>query len=99
MDGYQMWIMEYRNGRGYMVEPIELKFKEVPEGYLAPEPTLRIDGDMARDLIPELKKAVAGLNWFEDKEDYEASKRIENAMQAHIDSLKLVVDRTLIPLR
>jgi hypothetical protein len=93
-NGYQAWVIEHRNGRSYIAEPVELKFKELSERHLLPEPTLRVEGIFAKEFIPQLKKALAGFNTWE-KDEYEVSARIEKAMQAHIDSLKLVVDRAL----
>lgn len=95
-DGYQAWVIEYKNGKTYIAEPIELKFVEHPEAIRFPEPTLRIGGVFADEFLKEAKKALAGFTPFDDKEEYENAKRVEKAMQAHIDSLKLVIDRTLI---
>lgn len=94
-DGYQAWILDYRNGQTYIAKPVKLEFEPHPEGHILPEPTLQIRADIARELIPQLKKSLAGFTWFDDKEDYEVAKRVEKAMQAHIDSLKLVVDRVV----
>ena len=95
-DGHQMWIIEYRNGKTYIAKPFEIEFVELPERCGLPEPTLKIQGPLARELLLQIRKAVAGYHQLDDKEDYENSKRVEKAMQAHIDSLKLVVDRTII---
>ena len=94
-NGLQMWIMEDRGDRCFMAQPTEIVFKEVSPSALLPQATFSIRNDLAHDLIPELKKALAGYTFFDDKEDLEASKRLEKAMQAHIDSLKMIVDRTV----
>lgn len=91
-DGYQAWILEYRNGKSYVVKPMEMIFKELPDGNLLPEPSIKISGPLAMTIIPELKKALAGFDWL-NKDEYDQSKRVEKAMQEHINSLKVVVDR------
>lgn len=91
-DGYQAWIIEHRNNRSYIAKPVEFEFVELPEGALYPDPTLKLSGPLAREFMSAAKKALAGFTVW-DKEDYEASARIEKAMQAHIDSLKMVVER------
>lgn len=93
-DGYQAWLLDYRNGRSYIAKPIDLTFEELPEGLMLPEPTLKMNGPFAEEFLLEARKAIAGFNTW-DKENYEVSARIEKAMQAHIDSLKLVVERAL----
>jgi hypothetical protein len=95
-DGYQAWIIEHRNGQSYIARPIELEFVPIPDGSALPEPTLKLGGPFAKEFLAQAKKALAGFNSW-DKKEYEVSARIEKAMQAHIDSLKLVVDRALKP--
>lgn len=95
-DSYNIWIIEHDvNGKAKVAKPISIEFEEVIEGQLLPEPTLSINGQRAKEWIPELKKSLAGYTMFDDKEEYETAKRVEKAMQAHIDSLKLVVDRVV----
>lgn len=94
-DGFQVWLIEHRNGKSFIAKPINLEFVEISEGGHLPEPTLKLSGIFAREFIPQAKKALAGLTSFDDKEEYEVSRRVEKAMQAHIDSLKLVVDRSI----
>lgn len=94
-DGFQMWFIRDQNNRTYIAKPFKLEFVEIDATQLLPEPSFRCTGQIACEMVPALRKALAGMSWFEDKEDYEASKRIEKAMQAHIDSLKLVVDRVI----
>ncbi len=96
-DGHQMWIIEHRQGKTYVAKPFEIEFVEMGEGAILPEPSFKIHGSFARELLPSIKKALAGYTAYDDKEDYETAKRVEKAMQAHIDSLKLVVDRTTAP--
>lgn len=96
-DGYQMWVMEYRNGKAYVAKPFELEFVELEDGIKLPEPTLKINGILARELLPSVRKALAGYDRYDSKEDYEAARRVEKAMQDHIDSLNLVVNRAVKP--
>lgn len=94
-NGYQSWILEHRNGKTYIAKPFDIEFVEIEEGCVLPEPSFKCHAIFAKEFFPALKKALAGYTSLDDKEDYEASKRIEKAMQAHIDSLKLVVDRVV----
>lgn len=91
--GYQAWILDYRDGKTHIAKPMEMEFVPVEEAAQLPEPSLKISHQLAIEFIPKLKKALAGITWPNDKEDYEVQKRVESAMQSHIDSLKLVVDR------
>ncbi len=97
-DGYQAWVIEYRNDRSYVAKPMELIFEELPEMHSMPEPTIKIQGPLVMELIPQLRKALAGFDHW-SKEDYDQAKRVETAMQAHIDSLRMVVQRTIPPQR
>jgi len=90
-----IWLGDYRGRQTFVAKPIQLVFEPHQEDAILPEPTLRLDEDLARVLLPELKKSLAGFTLFDDKEEYETAKRVEKAMQAHIDSLKLVVERTI----
>lgn len=93
-DGYQAWIIERRNNHSFIAAPIELNFIPIEEGCQLPEPTLKLHGPLAKELIREAKKALSGFNTWE-KENFEVSSRIEKAMQEHIDSLRLVVNNFL----
>lgn len=94
-DGYQLWIMDYRGEESYVAKPITLEFVKVPFNYQLPEPTLLLPAMLGNELLCEARKTLAGYSMLDDKEDYEISKRVEKEMKAHIDSLKLVIDRTL----
>lgn len=94
-DGYQGWVLDYRGDKGFIAKPIEFEWVELNPTATLPEPTFRMNGPLAREFLDATRKALAGFTHFDSKEDYEASRRIEKAMQAHIDSLKLVVDRAL----
>lgn len=96
-DGYQMWILDYRGNQGFICKPFQLEFVPIEEGRLLPKPSFEISGSLALDLLPQIKKRLAGFHSpaWSNKEEYDASSKIEKAMQAHIDSLKLVVDRTV----
>lgn len=93
-DGYQLWIIERRNGKSFIAKPIDLEFIEIQDGSFLPEPTLKIDGILGKELLIEAKKALAGFNYL-DKESYDVSSKIEKKMQDHIDSLKMVIENTL----
>ncbi len=94
--GFNVWIIDRRPDNAcYIAKPTVLDFAPIEDGHILPEPTFFLNAHLAKEVIPALRRTLAGITWFEDKEDYEASKRIEKAMQAHIDSLKLVVDRVV----
>lgn len=95
-DGFNVWLMEYRSERTHVAQPFALEFKELPEYSLLPEPSLRLAGDFGRELVDEARKALAGLELF-SKEELAVHAKVEKAMQAHIDSLRLVVERTVKP--
>lgn len=92
--GYNIWLLDYKNNQGFIAKPINLEFEQIDDGAILPEPTLFIDEFLARDLIPEVQKGLAGLNYLK-KEDYDINCRVEKQMQSHIDSLKIVLDRVL----
>lgn len=95
--GYQAWIIDRRNDASYIAKPIQLEFVKMEgSAFLLPEPTLTMEWPMSEEFVREAKKALSGFNTW-DKENYEVSARIEKAMQAHIDSLKLVVERIVKP--
>lgn len=95
-DGWNIWVIDHRGDNAFVANPIELKFSEMgSNAFMLPEPTFRAGGAAGLELLQELRRAIAGFEYFQDKEDFDASKRIEKAMQDHIDSLKLVVERTL----
>lgn len=92
-DGYQAWIIDYRHdGQTLIAKPLELEFVKHDKWNMLPEPSLRITGPLGREFLLAARKSLAEFNTW-DKESYEVSARIEKAMQAHIDSLKLVVER------
>lgn len=93
--GYDLWVMDDRRDGFYIAKPIKLEFEKHDEATLLPEPTWSVDEFMAKDLIPELRKTLAGFNWMNDKEDYDQLSRVQKLMQAHIDSLKSVVDKVV----
>lgn len=90
-----LWIIETRGGKNFIGKPIDIEFTEIDECANLPEPTFKLTSAQAKEWIPEIKKSLAGYTLFDDKEDYETAKRVEKAMQAHIDSLKLVVERAV----
>ncbi len=90
-EGHQMWILDHRNGKTYIAKPIELIFTELDEGVRLPEPTLRIAGPLATEFLSQVRKALAGYQSFDDADEYKVAKRVEKAMQDHINSLKTVL--------
>lgn len=95
--GVSIWIfVRGKNGNHFCMEPVQLKLVPMPENYRLPDPTIQFDFAEAEEIIPALKRELAGFSSFDDKEEYYSAKRVEKAMQAHIDSLKLVVEKTLL---
>jgi len=95
-DGYNIWVIDHSERGSFIWEPITISLREINDTERLPDPTLHIDGVKGRELIDAARKAFAGVEWF-NREELNATARIEKAMQAHIDSLKLVVDRVVRP--
>jgi hypothetical protein len=94
-DGYQGWVIDRRaNGKAYILKPIAFEFVEIEEGERLPEPSFRIDGIFAQELLPSVKNGLNSLTWLE-KEDPSVNKKLEIAMQDHINSLRSVVERLM----
>lgn len=92
--GYDLWIMEHRNDASYIWKPLRVEIEKLDEAQSLPEPTLKIPANLASDLFNSVQKAMSQLYWAK-KEDYDVNAMIQKAMQAHIDSLKMVVERTV----
>lgn len=94
-DGYDIWVLKRsENGRSHLLKPTVLEFQEMPEAFRLPEPSLQVQGELGRELITAARTAFAEMQWY-DKKDMSHHAKVESAMQAHIDSLKMVVDRTV----
>ena len=93
-DGYNIWIYEQRSDGVYVCQPVELNFIKLEEAQALPPASLKLNGAFSRAALPALQSALAGMQWF-NKEDIDVASRVQKAMQAHIDSLKSVLDKTL----
>lgn len=93
-DGFSVWLLEDRHEATYIAKPIDLVFEKIEEGFRLPNPTLFVPGPFAQELVPQLKKALAGYEFWDDKEEYDKSKRMEKALQDHIESLRKALNMT-----
>lgn len=93
-NGTDIWLIDRQNNRSFIAEPIELKFREMKTHEMLPEPTIFIDEMQGKEIFEAARKSFASAEWI-DKDEWSAHNKIQKAMQAHIDSLKLVVDRTV----
>ncbi len=93
-DGYNIWVIERRQTASYIAKPIVFEFEKMEECQLLPSPSLKMDGILGREMVLAARKAFSGIHMI-SKEDLETHAKVEKAMQDHINSLKLVVDRTI----
>lgn len=95
-DGLKIWVMKWHEGgKTSVMKPTDLEFVEMEsDTFLLPQPSIQMGGVMGRELFDAAKVAFADADWI-NKSELNHHAKVEKAMQAHIDSLKLVVDRTV----
>lgn len=92
--GYSIWLLDRRHDATYIADPIQLSMRKLNETEMMPAPTLILKESDAKEILESARKEFAAQRWI-DKNEWDAHARIEKAMQGHIDSLKLVVDRVI----
>lgn len=78
-----------------MVEPIELKFKKIPEGSIFPEPSLFIREE---DMLPFVKALMEGLEESGLSDKIREDQGVLKATREHLDDMRKMSDRMLLAL-
>lgn len=92
---FGLYLFDERADGTYLAKTVDLVFEKIKDELVFPLPTVCINEMTAMDLIPEMKKALAGFNYL-DKPQVEQAEKVQVAMQAHITSLQYVVE-TILP--
>lgn len=91
-DGFDLWIFKRANNKCYLAEPINLKFKEMPETFVLPSPTIEMHYDFAIDFLRSMAEELKrhGYNVFEPDA---ISKELKSTKYHLEDMRKLVFNK------
>lgn len=90
MDAYDLVIyIRGSDGVYHVAEPMELKFKKMGDSSALHEPTLRVDSDVAGDLLDALLEEM-GRKGIKTQEDSRVEGRLE-AMSEHLNDMRQLV--------
>jgi hypothetical protein len=80
-----VYLYDERNGRTFVAEPVELKFRAVEETELGCLPTLQV----SYLFWTQVKSAIADM--FSPKEDDSKLEGVLQATRAHLDDMRKLV--------
>lgn len=91
-DGFDLWVIDYRQDKAYFGKPVALEFEPIDDGAQVPVPTFFID----KHSLPEFLTALSDvLNHFQFITKDQLEQKQVAAMQAHLDDMRKIAFQLL----
>lgn len=86
--GTALWIVNKKGNDIAVVKPLMMEYETHPEGYSAPEPTLRFSGLMAQQFLQGLAEALSSIGYKPKIEDEWLGEL--KATKTHLEDMRAI---------